>query len=84
MTVITNPVVGKDQRVVLMLNETTDVNPAAFSYVAEPRETDTDTLEFPISEVTAGNYFVHVQIDGAMSVYLVENDEYTVLEVNIT
>jgi hypothetical protein len=72
-----NPKVGKRQRAVLLLNE---LNPPqsrsarAYSFNA-PRNNgitsdaveETDTIEFAISHVVAGDYLVRVQVDGAES-----------------
>lgn len=84
VTVTVDPIVGKDQRVELMLNETVTTDPKAFSYALTARTADLSTLDFPIGDVPAGTYFVHLQIDGALSVYLDGGGQYTVPEVTIT
>lgn len=63
----TDVTIGQRQRVILLLNKNTLVNPAAHSFTVEPRNADTDTLTVPINGVEAGDYFVRVQIDGAES-----------------
>jgi len=65
VTVTTDPVVGKDQRAVLMLNVETD--PASSTFVSTRRVADTDILDFDVGDFPAGTYEVHLQIDGAMS-----------------
>ncbi len=62
-----DPTVGKAQRVLLLLNEITNATPEAYTFMAEPRNADLNTLTIPISGVKPGDYFVRVQIDGAES-----------------
>jgi hypothetical protein len=62
------PAVGRAQRVRLLLNECTQGAPgAAYTFPAPPRTADLATLAIPIAGVTAGQYFVRLQIDGAES-----------------
>ncbi len=58
--------VGKDQRVVLLLNSTT-TNARAYSFLDRPRSADGDSVTITIPGVAPGEYFVRVQIDGAES-----------------
>lgn len=75
VTVKLSPKVSKPQRASLLLNEfNPPSNRAARSYSLDsaphnqPADPDeTDTLVFPISGVTAGDYLVRVQVDGADS-----------------
>ena len=69
ITVKLNPEVGKAQRVVLLLNEFQPSTPpaAAYSYNAEVRTADGDSVEFKISSVAPHSYLVRVQVDGAES-----------------
>jgi hypothetical protein len=73
------PPVGRDQRVVLLLNERrppADRPPRAYAFVAPGRDPDgpaTDTaLTVPVPGVEAGGYVVRVQVDGADSVLAVD------------
>lgn len=70
-----SPDVGQTQRATLLLNE---LNPPAdraaraYSFDSAPHNSptdpdETDTLTFPITGVTAGDYLVRVQVDGADS-----------------
>jgi hypothetical protein len=61
------PKVDKAQRVILLLNEFADKAPKAFSFAAETRSTDSDTVNFSLRRVEAGNYLVRVQVDGSQS-----------------
>lgn len=75
VTVNLSPQVGKTQRARLLLNEfnpPADRAARAYSFDSAPhnRTTDpdeTNTLTFPIAGVTAGDYLVRVQVDGADS-----------------
>jgi hypothetical protein len=67
ITLDIDPAVGKAQRVLLLLNEIKDKAPEAYTFMAEPRNTDVNALTIPISGVKAGDYFVRLQIDGAES-----------------
>ena len=63
------------QRAVLLLNERTTQTPAAYSFDASPVKTATDTVNFPLREVKAGEYLLRIQIDGAESLLQVDEDE---------
>lgn len=75
VTVKLSPKVSRKQRASLLMNELnspSDRTARAYSFEASPRNTsndaeETDTLTFPISGVTAGDYLVRVQVDGAGS-----------------
>jgi hypothetical protein len=69
ITVKLNPEVGKQQRVVLLLNDLqpTSVPIKAYSFNAEKRTSDNDTIELQITLVMPGDYLVRVQVDGAES-----------------
>lgn len=62
-----SPKVGKAQRVVLLLNEVSSGGAIAYSFAAEPRTDDTDSIAIPVKDVKAGTYLVRVQVDGAHS-----------------
>jgi hypothetical protein len=59
--------VGKDQRVVLLLNSTAAVNAVSHGFLLPPRLADTNVVTIAISGAGAGQYFVRLQIDGAES-----------------
>ena len=85
ITVTVDPIVGRNQRAVLLLNELSPGDGAAYSFVAERRTEDTHTLTFgfDVSEVKASDYLVRLQVDGAQSILQVANDAYTGPEVTI-
>jgi hypothetical protein len=61
------PVVGKAQRVELLLNAVGAQGPA-FRFPAPARTADSDTITFDVPGVTAGTYLARVRVDGAESV----------------
>jgi hypothetical protein len=69
ITVKLNPDVRKTQRVVLLFNEFQPSTPpaAAYSFNAEVRTADGDSVEFQINGVAPHSYLVRVQVDGAES-----------------
>ncbi len=74
VTVKLTPEVGQRQRVLLYLNEAPPSTPTmrAYTFPAEPRTADADTVTFAISGVEPGNYLVRVQVAGAET--LLETD----------
>jgi hypothetical protein len=60
-------VIGRRQRVLLLLNENIAENPAAYIFPDELRDADGDTLTIDIDDVKPGSYFVRIQVDGAES-----------------
>lgn len=67
ITVTFTPDVSKDQRVTLLLNQMTDTDAQAYSFIADKQTADTNTITFAVSNVQAGDYLVRVQVDGAES-----------------
>ncbi len=67
VTVKLKPDVGKEQRVVLLLNEIGNDAPVGYSFSAPPRANSSDSITIPIHGVKAADYLVRVQIDGAES-----------------
>ncbi len=61
-----DPIVGKDQRVVLLLNERADTAPAAYAF-PKSLDADTSSVQVAVSGVRPATYFVRVQVDGAES-----------------
>jgi hypothetical protein len=70
------PEVGQRQRVVLLLDEFQPAaSPArAYSFGAEQRVADTDTVRFRVGKVVPGDYVVRVQVSGAESPLDVDTD----------
>lgn len=78
-----NPPVGQTQRVLILLNEfdPPDTRPAhAYQFELPPRNQPGDpafttTITAAVSGITAGDYVVRIQVDGADSLPAVETDE---------
>jgi len=65
VTVVADPPIAKDQRVVILLDEEGDGE--AYSFRAPKRDADADPVEVPVGGVAAGTYLVRIQVDGAES-----------------
>jgi uncharacterized protein DUF4255 len=76
VTVKIRPEVGKEQRVLLLLNESTTTDPEAYSFSVEPLTADTATLVFHVRRARPGSYLVRVQIDGAENRLELVGDTY--------
>jgi hypothetical protein len=78
ITVQFEPVVGRSQRVRLLLNgwaaAPADAPDTAFSFKAPPRTTDVNTVAFGVRHLPSGDYLVRVEVDGAESVPDVETN----------
>ncbi len=63
--------VGSKQRVVLLLNEfqyqPSSDKALAYSFSAEPRDSDTNQVKFQFEKIKSGEYLVRVLVDGAES-----------------
>jgi hypothetical protein len=70
VTVVADPPIGEDQRVVLLLDEA--AGGEAYSFQAPARALATDPVEIPVEGVAAGTYLVRVQVDGADSLLEVD------------
>ncbi|HHM04192.1 MAG TPA: DUF4255 domain-containing protein [Gammaproteobacteria bacterium] len=76
VTLRVRPDVGRRQRVVLLLNEYgVDAAPEAYRIPAEPRAADGDTLTFVISPDISGEFLFRVQVDGAQSPLVLDENE---------
>jgi hypothetical protein len=76
VTVKVKPKVGKDQRALLLLNESTTTDPDAYTFPVRPLTVDSATIVFPVRRVRPGTYLVRVQVDGAESRLDVVGDTY--------
>jgi hypothetical protein len=76
LTITLNPDVGKTQRVTLLLNEFQPAgSPSVYSFKAQPRTVDGDTVAFSITGIQAHTYLVRVQVDGAESALETDNNQ---------
>ncbi|HEY9838670.1 MAG TPA: hypothetical protein V6D27_17440, partial [Vampirovibrionales bacterium] len=69
-----NLTLGKHQRIVLVLNEKSTQNPAAYMFEAPNRHRDGMVVTIPVKNVKPGEYLVRLQVDGAESILNVESD----------
>ena len=67
--------VGIKQRVVLIMNEWSIDEPVGYQFEAEPRNTDTDTVIFNLTDIKPAQYLLRLQIDGAESLLSIDSDE---------
>ncbi|MEB3211144.1 MAG: Pvc16 family protein [Leptolyngbyaceae bacterium] len=74
VTLTVNLTIGRDQRVVLALNECTGDTPSAYMFDIPQREQDAQRVMIPIQDVKAGDYLVRLLIDGAESQLVVDDD----------
>ena len=65
VTVVADPPIGKDQRVVLLLDQAG--GDEAYSFQAPTRELVADPVEIRVEGVAAGTYLARIQVDGAES-----------------
>ena len=81
LTLTFSPEVGRNQRVIALLNEFNTAAPRAYTLrapsdngIADESETETDAITFSLDDVEAGEYLVRVQVDGAESPLGVDAD----------
>jgi hypothetical protein len=70
ITVVADPPIGKDQRVVLLLDRAT--GPEAYSFQVPTRKLPADPVEVRVEGVAKGDYLVRLQVDGAESLLTTE------------
>jgi hypothetical protein len=75
LTIEINPAIGKNQRVVLLLNEISSGIAASYTFVDESRNLDVSTIIIPVSGVKAADYLVRMQVDGAQSQLITDTKE---------
>ncbi|MCT7954499.1 DUF4255 domain-containing protein [Laspinema palackyanum] len=69
-----NLTLGKQQRIVLVLNEKSTQNPAAYMFEAPNRHRDGMVVTIPVKNVKPGEYLLRLQVDGAESILNVDSD----------
>jgi hypothetical protein len=72
VTVQVVPNIGPGQRAILLLNDSAETPPTAYSSPATLAAMDTNQIEFQMENVPPGTYLVRVQIDGAESLLTVD------------
>lgn len=74
LTISIDVPIGMTQRVILLLNEWSIESPAAYSFVAPSRTSDSNALAIAIKDVKPGSYLVRLQVDGAESMLNVDTN----------
>jgi len=74
LAVSLEPVCGKKQKAVLLLNEISESDPAEYSFVAPDRESDGNAIALSFTGVKAADYLVRIQVDGAHSPLTVDTN----------
>lgn len=69
-----NLTLGKQQSILLLINEISGSTPAAYLFKAPRRRRDSTSVNIPIQEVKPGRYLVRLQVDGAESILERDND----------
>ncbi|MEM9091171.1 MAG: DUF4255 domain-containing protein [Cyanobacteria bacterium P01_F01_bin.53] len=62
-----NLTVGREQTVVLALNESATDNPTSYMFDIPPRDSDSNQVSIPVQDVKPGEYLVRLLIDSAES-----------------
>lgn len=70
-----NLTLGKHQPILLLINEMSQSNPAAYLFKAPQRRRDKTSVSIPIKEVKPGRYLVRLQVDGAESILERDNNQ---------
>ncbi|TME11273.1 MAG: DUF4255 domain-containing protein [Chloroflexi bacterium] len=83
VTVQVNPIVGKDQRVVLLLNLVSNDLSTTYTFLASARSADSNSITISIQNVPTGDYLVRIRVDDAESALDVTAGNYTGPQVHI-
>jgi Pvc16 N-terminal domain len=75
--------IGSGQRVFLLLNQHLVRKPAAYIFAAQPRRADSRAIAFTVRNIDSGDYLVRLQVDGAESPLVIENEQYVSPRVEI-
>ena len=73
--IATQPTIGRNQRLNLLLNSTTGERSREYSFKIPPLEADRDRIITEISAIAAGEYLVRLQVDGVESLLTVDTDK---------
>ena len=75
VSIVTQPAIGKNQRLNLLLNSTTGRRDQEYIFKIPPPETDREQIITEISPIAAEEYLVRLQVDGVESLLTVDTDE---------
>ena len=74
VTITCNVTIGSNQRAILILNDRASSDPGTYLFKANPRDRDSQTVQFSLQDVNPSEYLVRLQIDGAESLLTIETD----------
>ena len=83
VTVQVSPIVGKDQQVVLLLNQVSNDLSTTMTFLAPARSVDSNSITIPIQNVPTGEYLVRIRVDNAESALDVAGGNYSEPQVHI-
>ena len=75
VNIVTQPTIGKNQRLNLVLNSTTGERSQEYTWKIPPLESDSDRIIAEIPTIAAGEYLVRLQVDGVESLLAVDTNE---------
>ncbi len=75
VSIATQPTIGKNQRLNLLLNSTTGEREREYVFKIPPLEADSDRLITEISPIASGEYLARLQVDGVESLLTVDRDK---------
>ncbi|MDJ0745969.1 MAG: DUF4255 domain-containing protein [Xenococcaceae cyanobacterium MO_167.B27] len=75
VSIATQPTIGKNQRLNLVLNSTTGERDQEYVFKIPPLEADSDRIITEISPIASGEYLARLQVDGVESLLTVDTDK---------
>lgn len=74
LRIVASPVIGKRQKVNVILNEISLENPREYNLKVTPPPLDTDIISLYLNDLKPGEYLVRLQVDGVDSLLDIDND----------
>jgi hypothetical protein len=74
LTLVVRPRIGKNQRVILLLNQIATANPADYSIKMPPCQENAERITVQLSNIKAGEYLARIQVDGVESLLTVDSN----------
>ncbi len=75
VSITTQPTMGKNQRLNLLLNSTTGRRDQEYVFKIPPLEADVENMITEISPIATGSYLVRLQVDGVESLLTIDTDQ---------
>ncbi|EFH84854.1 DUF4255 domain-containing protein [Ktedonobacter racemifer] len=83
VTLQANPIVGKDQRVVLLLSQVSNDLSTTYTFLAPSRSADSNSITVPIQNVPTGDYLARIRVNDAESALDISAGNYSGPKVHI-